>query len=353
MAKSDEQQKPLISFRVEEGFLKTFEALKQRFSVGGKAMSTSDLARSLIEGAQFQQAEFGELMGNQVEAIKYIQQLSQTRQPLRKVQWEFVSFLVHRAYQMHRRQMVKGRYFKATLQAFAAWRRLLEPEDEAQFDAYFLSNLRRTDTNDLLPRIDELIETMPVLVGATQAEFGTRNFNVAMRDGIHMLNALDLHDALAPYLTDLLPVAIRSVVAQTQKPLQEIEQDYLAPPIRPTTSEHYDLSVMYSGSSLTAALSLSTHRSVHPLNSFLQFQELVQILNEVTPESPSAQSDVYWMAGPPVTGSDNSYLLRFRGHQLHFSGEEIAELRDLFHRALQQPDLQSALARMAAIYGDI
>lgn len=351
MAKQDEQQK-LISFRVEEGFLKTFEALKQRFSVGGKTISTSDLARSLIEGAQVQHGEFGELLGNQVEAVKYIQQLAQTRQPLRKAQWEFISFLVHRAYQMHRRQMVQGKYFKATLQAFAAWRRMLGQEDKAKSDTYFLSNLRRTDASDLLPRVEELIATMPVLVGASQAEFGTRNFNVAMRDGIQMLNALDLHDALAPYLAELLPVAIRSVVAQTQQPLQEIEQDYLAPSIRPTVSEHYDLSVMYSGSSLTAALSLSTHRSVHPINSFLQFQELVQILNEVTPENSSVQSDVYWLAGPPNTAGDH-YYLRYRGHQMDFSGAEFMELRDLFHRAVQQPDLQGALARMTAAYGDI
>ena len=103
---------------------------------------------------------------------------------------------------------------------------------------------------------------------------------------------------------------------------------------------------------MTAALSLSTHRSVHPISSFLQLQELVQILHEVTPENSFAQSEVYWLAGPPNTAGDH-YYLRYRGHQMDFSGAEFMELRDLFNRAVQQPDLQSALARMAAVYGDI
>lgn len=352
MAKPEEQQK-LISFRVEEGFLQKFEALKERLSVGGRKITTSDLARSLLEAAQVQHGEFGELLGDQVESIKYIQQLAQTRQPLRKAQWEFVSFLVHRAYQSHRRQMVQGRYFKAALQAFATWRRLLERQGlPTQSDDYFLSNLRRTDTTDLLGRIDELIGTMPELVWTSQAEFGTRNLNVAMRDGIQALNALDLHDALAPFLVDLLPVAIRSVFMQTKRPLHEVEQSYLSSPIKPVESERYSLSVLSSGTSLTAALSLSTHRSINPINSFMQFQDLAQILEEVTPENPSSQSETYWLAGPPVTGS-TGYYLRYLGHQMDFSADEFDELRGVFRLAKRQPDLMAALARMTAIYGDI
>lgn len=352
MAKPDEQQK-LISFRVEDSFLQKFEALKERFSVGGKKITTSDLARSLLEAAQVQHGEFGELLGDQVESIKHIQQLAQTRQPLRKAQWEFVAFLVHRAYQSHRRQMVQGRYFKAALQAFATWRRLLEREGlSSQSDEYFLSNLRRTDTPDLLERVDELVRTMPELVWTSQAEFGTRNFSVAMRDGIQAINALDLHDALEPFLTDLIPVAIRSVFMQTKKPLHEVEQSYLSLPIKPIESEHYSLSVLSSGTSLTAALSLSTHRSIHPINSFMQFQELSQILEEVTPENPSTHSETYWLAGPSVTGLA-SYYLRYLGHQMNFSEAEFEQLRGVFRLARQQPDLRAALAKMAAIYGDI
>jgi len=298
--------------------------------------------------------ESDECHGNPVEAIKSIQQLDQTGQPLGKAQWEFISFLVHRAYQTHGLQMVQGRYFKAALQAFAVWRGLLERCGlaAAQSDAYFLSNLRRTDATDLLGRIDDLGSTMPELVGTRQAEFGTRNLNVALRDSTQALNALDLHEALAPFLADLMPVAIRAVCEQKKRPLHEVEQSYLSPPIKPVESEKYSLSVSASGASLTASLSLSTHRSLHPINSFLQFQELAQVLEEVTSENPSTHSETYGLDGPPITGS-GGYYLRYLGHQMDFSTTEFEELRGVFRLAMRRPDLAAALAEMTAIYGDI
>lgn len=350
MARSDDQQK-LISFRVEDEFLRKFEALKERFSVSGKKTSTSDLARSLIESASLQQGEFGELLADQAESIKHIQQLSQTRQPLRRAQWEFLSFLVHRAYQNNRRQMVQGCYFRTVLQAFAAWRQLIEGQDFAQADQYFLSNLRDTGTNDLQKRIDELIATMPILTWNAQAEFGARNFNVAMRDGLENIHALDLNEALAPYLPNLIPVAIRAVHLHTGKPLREVEHDFSSPPINPIRTEHYWLTILISGSSLNAGLNLSTHRSLHPLSGFLQFQEFAQLLEEVSTVNSMANSETYSITGS--TSEDSGYYLRYLGHQMEFTREEFKELRDLFQTALLQPDVKEAIRKMVAIYGDI
>jgi hypothetical protein len=289
-----------------------------------------------------------------VESIKSIQQLAQTGRPLHKAHWKLVAAQVHRAYQTHQLQAVQGRYFKAVLQAFAAWRCLLGRCGLAapQSDDYFLSNLRRTEAADLVGRVDELASTMPELVGTRQAEFGARNLEVAMRDGIQPLGAQDLHDALAPFLADLMPVAIRAAFLQTKQPLHEVEQSYLSPPIKPVESARYSLSVLSSGASLTAALSLSTHRSLHPIGSFVQFQELAQILEEVTTDNPSTHSETYWLAGPPVTGG-GSYYLRYLGHQMDFSVTEFEELRGVFRLAVRRPDLMAVLAEMTAIYGDI
>lgn len=350
MAKSDDQQK-LIAFRVEDGFLQKFEALKERFSVGGKKTSTSDLARSLLETASLQHGEFGELLADQVEAVKHIEQLGQTRQPLRRAQWEFLSFLIHRAYQNNRRQMVQGRYFKAVLQAFAAWRQLVEGQEIAQEDRYFLSNLRDTGSSDLQQRIDDLVRTMPSLIWNSQAEFGARNFNVAMRDGIENIHALDLNEVLAPYLPDLLPVAIRAVYSHTGKPLREVERDFMSPPISPIQTEHYWLNILVSGDTFTAGLNLSTHRSLHPINSFLQFQELAQLLEEVSADNASTHSETYSISGP--YGQVEGYYLRYMGHQMEFTRGEFEELRGLFRTALLQPDVQEAVRKMVAIYGDI
>ncbi|KVL93088.1 hypothetical protein [Burkholderia stagnalis] len=346
--KSDDQQK-LISFRVEEGFLKKFEALKERFSVGGKKTSTSELARSLLETASVQHGEFGELLGNEVESIKHIQQLAQTRQPLRRAQWELLSYLVHRAYRDNRRQMVQGTYFKTVLRAFAAWHRLANRIDRD--DRYFLSNLRDTGSLDLQQRVAELIASMPTMIWNSQAEFGSRNFNVAMRDGLNEINVLDLNEALMSYLPALLPVAVRAVCMQCGKPLMERERDYLSPPIKPVRTEHYWLSVHASGDSLTAALELSTHRSIHPINSYLQFRELAQLLEEVSPDNLSTHSDTYWLS--LATGPGTHCYVRYLGHQMAFTEAEFDELRELFRVALVQPDIQHAIQSMVAIYGDI
>lgn len=346
MSKNDDQQS-LISFRLDEALTKKFEALKERFASDGKKTSTSQVARAMLQTSSLQHGEFGELYANQREEIKRIQELTRLRQPLRRAQWELLSFLIHRAYQSNRRQMVQSRYLKATLQSFAAWRRFAGDQD----DRYFLSNLRDTGSDDLLQRVDDLVSTMPTLVWNSQAEFGARNFNVAMRDGIDRLHIVDLNDAFLPYVADLLPVAVRAVYMHTGKPLREVERDVMSLPIRSIETEHYWLNIIVSGEVLTAGLDLSTHRSLHPLNSFLQFMEFAQLLDEVSPENPSTESETYSITGPVLNLT--SYYVRYRGHQMEFTPEEFEELRELFRTAFRQEDVQRAIAKMIAIYGDI
>lgn len=345
-AKPDEQQR-LMSFRVDDVIMRKVEALKERFLATGKKASTSELARCLLEAATIQNGEFGELLANAADSVRNIHRLAQSSQPLTRAQWELISFLIHDAYRSNPRQMVKGKYFSASLQAFAAWRRLASRND----DQYFLSNLRRTDSNDLLGRIEELVATMPALVSNGEAEFGSRNFNVAMRDEIADINALELNAALMPHLLDLLPVVTRAVHLRTRKPLYEKERDFLAHPIRPTQTKRYWLNILVSGDSFTAAIDLTTHRAIHPINSFLQFQELFQLFDEISPYNPSASSEHYWLTGPVATVDD--YQWRYYGHQTTLAPDEFAELRELFALALQQPDVQNAVREMTRLYGDI
>ena len=291
--------------------------------------------------------DFDDCYSDPLKSIKTIQQLSHQREPLSKSQWEFISCLVHRAYQSHRRHMAQGRYVKASLQAFAAWYHLAERYGlvAAQSDEYLPTNLRTNDAPDL-------IGTRTGLVWTHHAEYVAKNLNCAIRFGLQALDALDLHAALAPFLDDLIPVAIRSLVIQTKQPLHVVEHSYLSPFINPIYSERYSLNALCSGSSFTAGLSLTTHRSFHPLNSHFQYADLYQTLEEVTPENPETHCATYWLQGPTTTGLDG-YCLRYLGHQMHFSVSEFEELRGLLRLARQQPDFMEAFALMAMLYGDI
>lgn len=347
-SKQDDQNK-LISFRVDDVFMKRFEALKERFSASGKKTSTSDLARSLLESASVQNAEFGDLLANVASSVREIIRLYKSNSPLRRSQWELVSYLINDAYQKNARQAVNGQYYKAALMAFSAWRRLSGKDSN---DRYFKSNLRQTGESDLLKSIDAIVQNMPQLISNSEAEFGARNFNVAMRDEIADINVLELNDVLLPYLSDLLPVVIRAVYQRTKTPLYEKERNFMASPIRPIKSDRYWLNILVSGDSFTAGLELSTHRSIHPINSFLQFQELVQIFNEVSEDNLSASSSCYWLSAP-IPNCMESYHWRYYGHQMTLNPDEFVELKQIFATALQQGDVKQAVRGMIDIYGDI
>lgn len=345
MAKNDDQQK-LISFRVDDAIFSKFEAMRERFSVGDKKTSTSDMARRLFETASVQNGEFGELLANETESIKQIQRLALSKQPLRKAQWEFLSYLIHQAYIKNTNTTVQSKYFKVILKAFLAWRLISKEND----DRYFLGNLGGNSEGGIIARVNQLIDEMPNFIGNAQAEFGTRNFNVAMRDFIRNMDSFELNEALLPLLTQLLPVAIRANFQRTQKPLREVTQDFLRHPIKPINTEHYWLSIIVSGTSFTAGLDLTTHRSVHPINSFMQYQEFAKIL-EAGAENSYSQSENYWLIAP--TSVTESYYLRYKGHQMEFSKDEFEELRSVFRNASEHSDVKSAVLSMIELYGDI
>jgi hypothetical protein len=158
--------------------------------------------------------------------------------------------------------------------------------------------------------------------------------------------AQELSEAMRMIARGVLP---EPVYINPKKPLNEGQLTYLSPPIQRIDIEfkRYSLKLLLSSTSLNAVLALNTHRSMLPIKSFMQFQELSQILEDSS-ANPPTQSGTYSLDGPPVTGAGGGYRLRYSGHQMDFSADEFEELRGLFRLARQQPDVMAALARTEA-----
>lgn len=156
--------------------------------------------------------------------------------------------------------------------------------------------------------------------------------------------AQELSEALQRIARGVWP---EPVYMDPKKPLHEGQLTYLPPPIQRIDIEfkRYSLKLLLSSTSLNAVLALNTHRSMLPIHSFMQFQELSLILEAA--ENPPTQSETFSLERPPVTGDGGSYCLRYRGHQMDFSTDEFEELRELLRLARQQPDVKAALAKRA------
>jgi hypothetical protein len=268
--------------------------------------------------------------------------------PLNKLHIEFIGYIIHEAYQGEK-GIVQSKYYKSVLRAFGACYALVDQPTVHQ-DGYFLSNLySRRDDQDVLARIKEITESLPKFVFRGEAEFGSRNLEVFLRDEIKEIPAEAVIRALMPYFPDLLAIATRMAYLHAGKPFVD-DGDIIYPPSNKVITENYWLSFQEQGSTFSMALGLSTHKSIHVCNSFIQFQRFLHLLNEKSFNVDPSKDTEYLIIS---TGPDAPIYIRYHQHQMEFTRSEFQELCNLFDKAMAQPDIQATIARMVSFYGDI
>jgi hypothetical protein len=269
--------------------------------------------------------------------------------PFNKQHLEFLGYIVHDAYQSGE-ALVQSKYYKSVLQAFAACYVLVEKPTVHQA-GYFLSNLYPAADNqqEVLGRVNELVNSMPPLIHRIEAEFGSRNLEVFLRDEINEISIEIVLHALAPFLPDLLAIATRKAYLRSGKPFVD-DGDIVYPPSNKISTENYWLHVREQNDTFFAFLGLETHKSIHTTNNFIQFQKFLRLLNEASFKAEPVKDAEYRIVS---RSPDAPIYIQYHQHQMEFTQNEFQELRSLFDNAMAQPDIQATVARMISFYGDI
>lgn len=349
----EKNQQQLISFRVDGDLFKKFEALKLRFLGNDKKVSSSDLARSLIESTRDGQLEFGELLADQQNALENIQHLANTNQTLSLVQWEFLSYLVNRLYKEQGLGILQGAYLKVVIRAFEAWWNMALKYKLNLHERYFMSNLSRSqESENLSKKIQEVLNAIPEHIWSAEAEFASRNLNVVLRDDSQKIDPLDLHNTLKPYLPEILMLAKRAVYMETKEPFAFREPTLgFDAPLMPISSGKYSLMVNAANSDFSAAIYLPSHRCTYTVGSYMEFVELKNLIMNVDEYGPSLDGKRFSITGP--FGTSFEYYLRNTGHQLEFNQEEFDDLKALVKKTSSAKQMQLIDRKMLAIYGDV
>jgi len=96
VAEKPNLQQPVISVRVSEALRGRLERLKEIiYSKSGNTVSTSEVAKQLLESAREDRLELVELLGDPTESLLRIRHKAEGRHLLSQAEWTLVAYYCH------------------------------------------------------------------------------------------------------------------------------------------------------------------------------------------------------------------------------------------------------------------
>jgi hypothetical protein len=365
------QQTQTLSLRISEALRKRLEDLRKFAALKkGENVSTSEVAKQLLESAREERFEVVDLLRKPTEALLEIRRKGEAGQTLSRAQWTVLAYYVQQGSEAFTRNPLAQESYIGILKAFdAALRLRTEP---SSWDHYYLGNL----PNDCRPEgakpldavtsehvrqtVAETVRQLSKPAAKWTPMLAARNLCVLL-DEEELAGAAALNEALAPYWGVLWRVAARGHYFAHQEPIREPgRRDELYQPAIPSLTEGgYTLSFARGeGSELSLLLSFAGPRGpMYPLGPYPMIAEFRAMLAALAPEARPPQR---WNGDQfigYVTEREQEPEFWFRAHAngitFGFSGEEWKAVRELFRRAWEVPEVQIAWDALECEYGEL
>lgn len=374
-AKKPQQQ--TLSVRISEGLRARLERARTLASKTGETVSTSEIAKQLLESAREDRLEVVDLLADPTEALLQIRRKGEAQHPLSRAEWTVLAHFVQQgveAYSTKTPHAVSRESWIAILDAFQA-AYALRADRPSPHDAYYLGNLPfecrpaagRRGADPVAPegvrrtvietrtRVADAAGTMvvPVFVG--------RNLYRVLEDtslGGH--EAIDR--ALRPFWSSLWRLAARGHYALTHQPVREpvTKRDGLyQTPLPPIDEGPFTLSFARGeGDELSVLLSFPGPRGpLYPISSYPKIAEFRAMLKALAPPPAPVRpwSGEYFFGYVQPSTSRQPAEVWFRAHDngitFGLSIEDWTTVRTLFQRAWESQDIQLAWDRLTLDYG--
>jgi hypothetical protein len=372
------QQQQTLSVRISEALRQRLERAKKLMSSRtGESVSTSEIAKKLLESAREDRLEVVDLMSEPTNALREIRRKGEAQHVLSKAEWVVLAHFVQRgleAFSSDTPSHVSRESLIAVLDAFSAAYDLRKGQSAS--DEYYLGNLpwdcrpakvRTTEGSEkVTPEIvrrtvaetrrqfsDPATKWEPLLVG--------RNLYALIEDD-SIKDAEALNRALRPYWPALWRLAARGHYHLTKEPVRDrakaTAQSFFQAATPPVSEGGFTLSFgRGEGNDFYVLLSFPGARApMYPLADYPVMAEFRTMLATLEPGS-SAQhwKGEYFFGYRGEHGKETEFSFRARsnGITLSFSEKEWKAVRELFSRAWEIPVVREMWDGLILEYGEL
>jgi len=373
------QQQQTLSIRISEAVRQRLERAKQLVaSKTGETVSTSEIAKQLLESAREDRLEVVDLLSDPTKALIEIRRKGEAGHPLSKAEWTVLAHFIQQgleALSSDTPSAASGESLAAVLDAFRAGYELRKA-GASRRDEYYLENLPA----DCQPTSegkdsDAREKVTPEIVRRTVAEarkravepkskysvlFAGRNLYVLLDE--ETFSGIDgLNRAFRPYWPALWRLAARGHYYAKQQPIRlrsNLSEDVFKPPIPPVSEGGFTLSFARGdGNDFAALLSFPGPRMPqYPILRCPVIAEFRAMLASLDPDGPTHHwNGEYFFAYRSEEGKEAEFSFRARdnGITFTFSVKDWDAIRGLFRRAWENPDVRLAWDELVLEYGEL
>jgi hypothetical protein len=374
------QQQQTLSVRISEALRKRLEQARQLVSTRtGENVSTSEIAKQLLESAREDRLEVVDMLVNPTEALIQIRRKGEAQHVLTRAEWIAVAHFVQQgleAFSGRTPNPVSRESLGDVLDAFLAIYELRSDQRASKRDEYYLGNLPREYRPSKAKSSDDRVT--PDMVRRTIAEtrkrlseVGTklepllagRNLLVLLED--EKLSGADAVDrALRPFWPGLWRLAARGHYHLTQQPVRikpSQRESFFQTPIAPIREGGYTLSFARGeGHDFSMLLSFPGARApMYPFSGYPRIGEFRSMLGTLTPEGSSPHWDgehFFGYTAKPEDEREKGKDFWFRAHNngitFGFAEKEWKSVQALFRRAWDVQEVRMAWDGLALEYGE-
>lgn len=367
----EQPQTQILSVRISDSLRNKLEHFRDFTSRRKReAVSTSEVAKQLLESARVDRLEVGELLREPTETLLRCRKKYEANQPLSRAEWTALAYYVQQGEESFTKHPISPESTIAILEAFQAVYKLRK-KGESEHDSYYLGNLpgsreedERKESGEAVRRAvaetvrriaaDAKTGWMPTMAG--------RNLYLFLDDEEMSGGQEALNQALRPCWPGLWRVAARAHYLKQKRPIraQGRKQDNIYRPTIPTIHEgKYSLSFARSeGDDFHLLVCFDEQRRMmYPMGPYPRMAEFRALLAAFDPKKPPARGwdGEYFFAYVAESGKEIEYWFRAHdnGVTIGFTMEEWSTLRKLFRRAWEMPEVIVSWDALMLEYGEL
>lgn len=366
-------QQPVISIRVSEALRSRLERLKEILSKkSGENVTTSEVAKQLLESAREDRLEVAELLADATAALAGARRKAEAGLSLARAEWIVLAHYVQLGVESPVADPVSLETMKGILQAFLAAYRVRRGKKPSR-DAHYLSNLpvlnkqgqpvhgSEAEAIDVPTAVERLTRRMN-LPAAEEVwpQFAARNLYELLEEEPFGIEAMN--QALKPYWPILWRAAGRGHYLMRGTPVRSAAGRVAADrPWGPAISSVFEGGFMLSfaaGSDGDLAVLVTlpeARQTMYEMRPWPMIAEFRSMLESWDTSEPNSFWQGRWFYGYTVM-EPTVPPIWVRGHggvTFGFTADEWASLQEAFRLAWQMPELQRISAELMLEYGEL
>jgi hypothetical protein len=362
-------QQPVISIRISEALRSRLERLKEVLShKSGESISTSEVAKQLLESAREDRLEVAELLSNASKSLIEVRRKIEAGYSLSRAEWIVVAWFVFQGVESTAGKPVSQETVKEILEAFLAAYKIRRPK-KTSHDAHYLSNLpiltregkevADIEGADIETVVERLIRKMSIPNSHVWPQFAARNlYELLEQEQFGNIEALNR--AMKPHWPALWRAAARGHYFTRHVPVRdatahEVQERRYGPAISSVFEGGFVLSFAVGGSGdLSLLLNLPADRkAMYELAPYPVIAEFRTMLQEWDTSKPNSHWQGPWFFGYSASAEAQVWIRCKEAVSFGFSDAEWASLKEGFRRAWETPALQRIWSELSLEYGEL